>query len=296
MINTITGSVFWRRICIVLILNGLLYQYCLAQTIWGGPYIGMTNYQGELQDGILNSKNIHLRVGISGLVDLTNRFSVKCELSKSNVSGSDSYSRVKDNRERNLSFESRLYEVSIIGRYYLNNSFVKFQPYLFGGFSMFRVNPYAFDNSGTRWYLYPLSTEGQGLPGYSDPNKLYHVAIPLGLGLKLHLSQDVIFDIDIGFRKTFTDYMDDVSNKYVDRQLLLNHRGTKSLEMAYRGNVNSGNTNNYPVAGSIRGNPGKMDSFVSCSLGLQVLLFEFRDHQKFKLRRSAMKSMRCPVL
>ena len=38
----------------------------------------------------------------------------------------------------------------------------------------------------------------------------------------------------VGFRKTFTDYLDDVSTFYVDQTILQNAKGPKAVEMAYR--------------------------------------------------------------
>jgi hypothetical protein len=58
---------------------------------------------------------------------------------------------------------------------------------------------------------------------------------------------------ELSARKTFTDYLDDVSKTYVDQVALGAARGQKAVEMAYRGGeVKDGNTT-YPEDGSIRG-------------------------------------------
>ncbi len=51
----------------------------------------------------------------------------------------------------------------------------------------------------------------------------------------------------LGFRKTFTDYLDDVSTFYVDQTILQNAKGGKAVEMAYRANELKGGA---PLSGS----------------------------------------------
>jgi len=69
------------------------------------------------------------------------------------------------------------------------------------------------------WYdLQPLGTEGQGTTGYPDrtPYSLTQLAIPFGVGFKFSLSKNASLGIEYGIRKTFTDYLDDVSTTYAD--------------------------------------------------------------------------------
>jgi hypothetical protein len=84
-----------------------------------------------------------------------------------------------------------------------------FSPYVFGGIAGFHHNPKAVYNN--QWYeLQPLSTEGQ------TPYGLYQLAIPGGVGAIVYLTDAISIGIEGGLRKTFTDYLDDVSGTYVD--------------------------------------------------------------------------------
>src|SRR5690606_13448162 len=76
-------------------------------------------------------------------------------------------------------------------------------------------------------FLKPLSTEGQGLPQYPDrkPYKLTQFAIPFGAGVKFRVSRNTVLAYEVGLRKIFTDYLDDVSTTYVDQATLLQERG-----------------------------------------------------------------------
>jgi hypothetical protein len=138
---------------------------------------------------------------------------------------------------RNLSFKSRLYEASLVGEYtFLDMDYKQFSPYVFAGFALFHFSPYAFDTLGHKVFLQPLSTEGQGLAQYPD-RKVYQrtqISLPFGGGIKFRVQDNVMLGFEIGMRKLFTDYLDDVSTTYVDEATLLAAKGPKAVEMAYR--------------------------------------------------------------
>ena len=56
------------------------------------------------------------------------------------------------------------------------------------------------------------------MPEYPDrkPYKLTQVNIPLGVGLKYYASERINLSAEVLYRKTFTDYIDDVSHNYID--------------------------------------------------------------------------------
>lgn len=143
-------------------------------------------------------------------------------------------------RERNLSFRNRIKELSVVAVFDLFEnegtyiSRVKWTPYAFVGVAAFLHNPQAqapatyldgtVDPKAGQWVnLQPLGTEGQhstlsqGDVNYGiKPYSLLQVAIPFGVGARFRINE--VFDLwaDIGFRYTFTDYLDDVSKNYVD--------------------------------------------------------------------------------
>lgn len=136
--------------------------------------------------------------------------------------------------QRNLQFRNRILEFSIGGEFNLipnnggpNNRF-PLNPYIFLGIAVFKHNPQALapelDLLGNQlaeageWVdLQPLGTEGQNIDGSSNsPYKLVQIAIPIGLGVKVRLPGNFDANIEIGFRQTLTDYLDDVSTNYPD--------------------------------------------------------------------------------
>jgi hypothetical protein len=73
-----------------------------------------------------------------------------------------------------------------------------------------------------------------------------------------------------GFRKTFTDYIDDVSGTYAD-YTLLNSYNPISAQLAFRGGeVKDGIS--YPAAGTQRGNSGNKDYYYFGLIKLQANL------------------------
>jgi hypothetical protein len=76
---------------------------------------------------------------------------------------------------------------------------------------VFHYNPYAYDATNTKTYLKPLSTEGEGITGYS--NKAYSLnptSHSLGVGVKYAITDNIRIGAEAGYRVLFTDYLDDV--------------------------------------------------------------------------------------
>ncbi|HYE56023.1 MAG TPA: DUF6089 family protein, partial [Chitinophagaceae bacterium] len=127
---------------------------------------------------------------------------------------------------------------------------------------------------GARHFLQPLGTEGQGLAEYPDrkPYKRTQFAIPFGAGLRVRVSDKVTLAYEFGLRKTFTDYLDDVSTTYVDPAILATTRGPKAVELSYRGDELRNGNPNYPADGTMRGGAESKDwyyfSGISVTIGI----------------------------
>lgn len=126
------------------------------------------------------------------------------------------------------------------------------QLYLFSGVGICYFNPKAQYN-GSWVALRPLSTEGQGLP--DGPKKVLPVTatIPLGIGFRFGLNRMWRMGIEATYVKTFSDYIDDVSTVYYDRDVLLAEVGP---EAAYLSNPSSQNSTWF-AAGQQRGDKQK---------------------------------------
>lgn len=233
-------------------------------------FLGTSNYSGDLQDERFTFSQAHLAGGIGLGYELSNHFSIRASFKIGKISADDKYGR---NKERNLNFSSQLSEGSLDIQYLLTplNQHV-FTPYVFAGVAVYHYDPYTFDSSGTKYYLKPLSTEGEGFVQGRNNYSLTQFSIPFGVGVKMPLSENINVGFEIGYRKLFNDYLDDVSKDFVDHDLLLANRGSKAVELSYRGDELKNGSQQYPAAGVQRGNPTYKDWYYFTGLTLSFRL------------------------
>jgi hypothetical protein len=186
-------------------------------------------------------------IGLSFAHRFGPRYTLTASFMYGALKGSDRESADKNDEDnglfryqRNLSFRNRIKELSVVASIDLFEnqatyiSRVAWTPYLFAGLSVFHHNPQAqvpkqdvfgqpLENAGEWVDLQPLGTEGQ----YADlpdgaankgikPYKRIQIAIPIGIGARFRLNEVLDISGEIGFRYTFTDYLDDVSQNYID--------------------------------------------------------------------------------
>ncbi len=128
--------------------------------------------------------------------------------------------------ERNLNFRSTIAEVALIGEFHPFYIFGNYNddhyppavsPYILAGIGYFHFNPQTVLN-GSYVDLQPLHTEGQGFPEYPKVKdyKLNQINFPIGMGARYDLSPVVNIRVELLYRILQTDYLDDVSGKYID--------------------------------------------------------------------------------
>lgn len=216
---------------------------------------GFTGYQGDLQGKRFTLDQTHFGFGLGVKYDITGHWSVRSEFNHGRVEAHDKYNEPKL-RERNLSFQSKINELNVLVEYSLFDlSSSKFTPYVFAGVGFYHFNPYAYDTLGNKVYLRPLSTEGQGLPQYTDRKeyRLTQFSIPFGGGIRYKVADNISLGYELGLRKLFTDYLDDVSFRYVDQSILAEAKGAKAVEMAFRSGELKNSVAVYPEDGTMRG-------------------------------------------
>jgi hypothetical protein len=230
--------------------------YLFAQNWHLTAFGGISNYQGDLQEKRVTTSQAHGAFGLGIQYTINQHIILRSGLTYCKISGDDKLAENNGLRLRNLNFTSRLLEFNLLGEYdFLKLETYKFTPYVFGGFAVFGFDPYTKDTLGNVYYLQPLGTEGQGLAAYPD-KKPYHrvqLSIPFGAGIKLRLNELMTVGYEFGLRKTFTDYLDDISSQYADQSTLLAAKGPKAVELAYRGGELKDGNPAYPAAGTIRG-------------------------------------------
>lgn len=117
---------------------------------------------------------------------------------------------------RGLNFETDITEIHLIAELHFFPFFVgskrnTWTPYIFAGGAMYLYNPKPIGGGPN---LRELGTEGQGLAGRNETYKSTAFAIPFGIGMKLSLGKRLGLGFEWGMRKTFNDYLDDISSTY----------------------------------------------------------------------------------
>ena len=201
-----------------------------------GFMIGASNYKGELSRHIINTDFLHPAVGIFYRHNWDRRWSWKMEINYGRISGDDAKASSPFEIDRNLSFYSNILEISP----QIEFNFLPFEigrvdypftPYLFTGISVFQFNPKA-ELDGNVYELQPLGTEGQGTNG-TNPYKRVQIAIPIGGGIKIAVG-NIGIGIEVGARRTYSDYLDDVSTLYPDMNSLLAANGPIAVSLSDR--------------------------------------------------------------
>ena len=228
-----------------------------AQNLWFNVDAGAANYDGELQQKRFTFNEAHPGGGLGLGLEVSPHVMLSTGFLYTEISGADKYSTNPGTRARNLSFATDIFEWNLRVDYTLFDLEDRpLSPYIFGGLAVFHFNPYAYDATGTKVYLRPLGTEGEGLDG-NPTYSLTQPAIPVGFGLRLALSPNVRVGLEVGIRKTFTGYLDDVHGSYFDEATLLADKGPEAVEMAFRENELPEHAGaNYPAAGFHRGTGG----------------------------------------
>ncbi len=251
----------FSRIVVLIACIACTYNV-LAQAEFG-VFAGVANYGGELAPSRITAQELNASGGIFLRSNVSKHFAIRGGFTIGRISGDDANQSSPDLIERNLSFRNDIYEFAFTGEINLvaMDRYKPVSPYLFIGVSAFYHNPKAFYNG--RWVeLQPLGTEGQGTSAFPDrkPYSLTQIAIPMGAGVKFRLSDNTLLAVEGGLRRTFTDYLDDVSSTYGVKEVLLQENGALAVAMSDRAAELTGEPVNR-TATSVRGNPLVDDYF-----------------------------------
>lgn len=144
---------------------------------------------------------------------------------------------------------------------------------IFGlGLGYFHFTPMSTVGLGTKYVnIYDLHIEGDGFgPGFPPSYSLWQFCIPMSVSYRWDLGKHLNLGFEFMYRKTFTDYLDGVSGKYIDpaeyaKHLSPSEAATAALvaDKAYYFNRSQPN-----VAGNLRGNASDKDGYSSLSVTL----------------------------
>jgi Domain of unknown function (DUF6089) len=252
-------------------------------------------------------------LGISYMHRFAPRLSGRVGLSYGRITGNDQKSADNGDRDavyrynRNLSFRNDIVELSAVGVLDLfenRGTYLKrrdFAPYVFAGVAAYYHNPKAVKD-GEVVALQPLGTEGQkssnrAAQGYEKPYKRGQISIPFGIGANYKLSRQLNLGYEIGWRKTFTDYLDDVSGNYADprdlgaevnaqgeitRQSQASTFADRSAEADAAIKSNPQFKGSYGVKGQKRGTNNEDDWYIVSGFHLSYILIPDTKSPKFR--------------
>lgn len=234
------------RVYIFLIVFMCCNSVLKAQYKWDyGGMLGASNYVGEIggydmdaRPSVADMRFIFTRpcVGAFARKKVSKKWGIKLGLNWARISGADSVAIIPGRSGRNLSFRNDIIELAFTPEYYFfqlpdfarvgRRGRVDFRAYAYTGLSIFYSNPkarYPYNDPNAPWYnLRYFRTEGQ-----AKPYPLINPAIPVGLGMDYTFNRKHRVGLEVGFRKTFTDYLDDISTVYADSAAIGTDLGIK---------------------------------------------------------------------
>lgn len=276
--------------------NGEFYENNLLVEVGGsvGAMNAFTDLGGRKGVGKkfvkdFNIKNTHLSGGVFLGLMFKNAVGLRVEATFGSVSAYDSILKkvaptTNGRYERHLEFRSPVTEVAALAEFHPFEMFGNYgedrfppevSPYLVAGIGYFHFNPQATLNGGLV-DLQPLKTEGQGFSEYprAKDYKLNQINFPIGAGARYDLSSVLNIRIELLYRILTTDYLDDVSGKYIDPAVYPNYLSGYRLNQALLLNDRHIPGAKYSTAhpDGVRGNPKNNDGYISFSMKLGLTL------------------------
>lgn len=247
----------------------------------------------------LNFPETRTAFGLGYRYKIQRWFNVAAKFSYLIVRGNDALTSEPFRHNRNLNFKSNIFELTgrieigwqsnkagnrygikrtLSRRMKSNNQGV----FLFVGFGGFYFNPKGYGPGGYV-NLRPLHTEGQGLPGGPKQYSNYSVCIPMGIYYKATIQKIWTVGIELSWRKTFTDYIDDVSTRYYDNASIAAAYGPLAAHMAdpSLGAIPGATLPDAQGVGAQRGDAQK-DSYISLEVTVGYIFKQKRKRARLR--------------
>ncbi|AFL82872.1 hypothetical protein Belba_0204 [Belliella baltica DSM 15883] len=266
-----------------------LYRYRFEEPWSISVSTGPTQYFGELyslwkyNEGIQPDWNANIAVRRT----LGTRIRARAEFSYYQISGQDPPSDPRAFRyPRNLHFRARNMEASMIGEFHwkpvkvYNITRSYFNLFLFAGVGVSSNDPKA-ELNGIWVDLRPLQIE-------NNPYNKYIIVFPTGIGAKYKLSVYADLTLELNYRWTLTDYMDDISAYNISefyQDLVADYQSGNNqdrLRLAVRNPQFLREDNGEPDIQKILNNRGRIrrgsglterfDGYMGLNLGIEIYL------------------------
>lgn len=193
-------------------------------------YWSRPKFMGGLYGRYLPHPALGIRLGVNfGTLYASDDFNYS-KAKKATSIEDDAYQRYA----RNLNAKTRIWEGQLLFEINLRRFNLEspaagkhFNPYIALGVGVFNFKAkgeYTDPKNGkTQWIdLDELDLEGQGFSNYDKAPKKYsrwQMNVPLGLGLRWDIGRQLGLGVEYMYRFCFTDYLDNVSENYIDPKL-----------------------------------------------------------------------------
>ena len=235
---------------------------------WSGG-LGASNFLGDLggRDRVgsdfiydLEPTRTNIAATFNHLYYISRKAALRSNITYAKVSADDKLTKEPYRNNRNLNFQSHIWEASVLlefqikkerrgNIYNLRSSTGRrlglrssgIGVYGVVGIGAFAFNPKSRAPNGKMTALHPLHTEGQGIIynhpfwGVVEGPKQYKrvaIAIPIGAGVKIPFNRDWGMKVELAHRFTFTDYIDDVSGVYFENRVISENYGATAAYFA----------------------------------------------------------------
>jgi hypothetical protein len=233
-------------------------------------------------------------------------FNISTQFNYLIVRGDDKLTQEKFRNNRNMNFKSNIFELSgrlefvymanRVGHRYgikrtlsrrMKNRSWDFTAFV--GVGGFYFNPKSRDAKGNWVKLRQYHTEGQGLSGGPKQYNNYSVCIPMGCAYRIYFNRKVCVGLELNFRKTFTDYIDDVSGVYYDKNAIATAYGPQAAYFADPSfGKNPGQTTGFDPndktgkEAQMRGDSKHKDSYMSLSVTVGYIIKQKRGKTRLR--------------
>lgn len=257
-----------------------------SQWLWDyGGSIGATNYLGDIggnektrRDFVADMKLAKTRWNGGAFVRYKWRpkLSLKLAFDYLRIEGDDKLSTNPGRKYRNFNFRNDIFDLAFTGEwfFYENNDLGNtyryrngFRAYAFAGVGGYYTNPKTL-YKGEYVKMQPYASEGVQY-------KKIGLNIPMGLGFYFTLDKKHRLGFEMNYRKTFTDYLDDISGNYPDvapsdaytQGLIL-----RTTELGAQGISDNPGAYNSHGWGQKRGDKTHKDAYMTMSLSYSYVI------------------------
>jgi len=196
----------------ILLLSFFIISFpIVSQNVNFGLAGGVSYYMGEINPSMHVVNKLKPTVGFFYRKNINKRYALRYGFNYAKLAATDKVRTTILSQYRHLSFTSDLMEAygllefNFIPYQINNRTTSRFSPFVFIGLAAFNVDP---------------KIAGRDLDALES--NLISVSVPFGIGLKFNFSGNLGLGIEWGMRKTFSDMVDGLPEKYADGYQLSN--------------------------------------------------------------------------